>query len=70
MALLILELGVIFHLVIIDFKLGTAFEGLGIGARMSSILFPKTLKLALLVFVRWLWLNNSDRHCCWSWFAY
>ncbi|GAB7362304.1 hypothetical protein MBLNU230_g2322t1 [Neophaeotheca triangularis] len=56
---LILEFGVIFHSVIIGLTLGTAgdefnvlypvivfhqaFEGLGIGARMSSIPFPKRL---------------------------
>ncbi|CZR69591.1 related to ZRT1 Zinc transporter I [Phialocephala subalpina] len=56
-AFLILEFGVIFHSVIIGLKLGTAgsefstlypvivfhqaFEGLGIGARMSAIPFPK-----------------------------
>jgi zinc transporter 1/2/3 len=56
-AFLILEFGVIFHSVIIGLNLGTAgsefttlypvivfhqsFEGLGIGARMSSIPFPK-----------------------------
>ncbi|CZR65325.1 probable ZRT1 Zinc transporter I [Phialocephala subalpina] len=58
-AFLILEFGVIFHSVIIGLKLGTAgsefstlypvivfhqaFEGLGIGARMSAIPFPKRL---------------------------
>ena len=58
-AFLILEFGVIFHSVIIGLNLGTAgsefstlypvlvfhqsFEGLGIGARMSAILFPKRL---------------------------
>jgi solute carrier family 39 (zinc transporter), member 1/2/3 len=56
-AFLILEFGVIFHSVIIGLNLGTAgsefstlyavlvfhqsFEGLGIGARMSAIPFPK-----------------------------
>lgn len=58
-AFLILEFGVIFHSVIIGLNLGTAgdefstlypvlvfhqsFEGLGIGARMSAIPFPKRL---------------------------
>jgi zinc transporter 1/2/3 len=58
-AFLILEFGVIFHSVIIGLNLGTAgkefstlyvvlvfhqsFEGLGIGARMSAIPFPKKL---------------------------
>jgi zinc transporter 1/2/3 len=58
-AFLILEFGVIFHSVIIGLNLGTAgdefstlypvlvfhqsFEGLGIGARMSAIEFPKRL---------------------------
>jgi solute carrier family 39 (zinc transporter), member 1/2/3 len=62
-AFLILEFGVIFHSVIIGLNLGTAgsefatlypvlvfhqsFEGLGIGARMSAIPFPK----------RWAWLQ-------------
>ncbi|KAN0117751.1 ZIP zinc/iron transport family [Hyaloscypha variabilis] len=61
-AFLILEFGVIFHSVIIGLNLGSAgsefttlypvlvfhqsFEGLGIGARMSAIPFPK----------RWSWL--------------
>jgi zinc transporter 1/2/3 len=61
-AFLILEFGVIFHSVIIGLNLGTAgpefstlypvivfhqsFEGLGIGARLSAIPFPK----------RWQWL--------------
>jgi solute carrier family 39 (zinc transporter), member 1/2/3 len=61
-AFLILEFGVIFHSVIIGLNLGTAgdefstlypvivfhqsFEGLGIGARLSAIPFPK----------RWRWL--------------
>lgn len=59
-AFLILEFGVLFHSVIIGLTLGTAgpefatlypvivfhqsFEGLGIGARLSSIPFPKKLK--------------------------
>lgn len=59
-AFLILEFGVIFHSVIIGLTLGTAgdeftalypvivfhqsFEGLGIGARMSAIPFPKRIK--------------------------
>lgn len=59
-AFLILEFGVIFHSVIIGLNLGTAgrefstlypvlvfhqsFEGLGIGARMSAIPFPKRLR--------------------------
>ena len=59
-AFLILEFGVIFHSVIIGLALGTAgvefktlypvivfhqaFEGLGIGARMSAIPFPARLK--------------------------
>jgi len=59
-AFLILEFGVIFHSVIIGLTLGTAgkefsvlypvivfhqsFEGLGIGARLSSIPFPRRLK--------------------------
>lgn len=59
-AFLILEFGVIFHSVIIGLNLGTAgdefttlypvivfhqsFEGLGIGARMSAIPFPRRLK--------------------------
>lgn len=59
-AFLILEFGVIFHSVIIGLNLGTAgsefntlypvlvfhqsFEGLGLGARMSSIPFPKRLQ--------------------------
>lgn len=59
-AFLILEFGVIFHSVIIGLNLGTAgsefntlypvlvfhqsFEGLGIGARMSAIPFPKRLE--------------------------
>ncbi len=58
-AFLILEFGVIFHSVIIGLNLGTtgpefstlypvlvfhqSFEGLGIGARMSAIPFPKRL---------------------------
>lgn len=58
-AFLILEFGVLFHSVIIGLTLGTAgdefstlypvivfhqsFEGLGIGARLSSIPFPKKL---------------------------
>lgn len=58
-AFLILEFGVIFHSVIIGLTLGSAgpefavlypvivfhqsFEGLGIGARMSAIPFPKRL---------------------------
>ncbi|RDW92287.1 hypothetical protein BP5796_01681 [Coleophoma crateriformis] len=58
-AFLILEFGIIFHSVIIGLNLGTAgsefatlypvlvfhqsFEGLGIGARMSAIPFPKRL---------------------------
>jgi zinc transporter 1/2/3 len=62
-AFLILEFGVIFHSVIIGLNLGTAgsefttlypvivfhqaFEGLGIGARMSAIPFPS----------RWAWLQ-------------
>jgi zinc transporter 1/2/3 len=62
-AFIILEFGVIFHSVVIGLNLGTAgkefaalypvlvfhqsFEGLGIGARMSSIPFPK----------RWEWLQ-------------
>jgi len=62
-AFLILEFGVIFHSVIIGLNLGTAgseftvlypvlvfhqsFEGLGIGARMSAIPFPK----------KWSWLQ-------------
>lgn len=61
-AFLILEFGVIFHSVIIGLNLGTAgdefstlypvlvfhqsFEGLGIGARMSAIAFPR----------KWRWL--------------
>lgn len=60
-AFLILEFGVIFHSVIIGLNLGTAgqefatlypvlvfhqsFEGLGIGARMSAIPFPRRLRL-------------------------
>ncbi|KAI9724668.1 MAG: high-affinity Zn(2+) transporter zrt1 [Chrysothrix sp. TS-e1954] len=59
-AFLILEFGVIFHSVIIGLALGTAgdefstlypvivfhqsFEGLGIGARMSAIPFPRRIK--------------------------
>jgi solute carrier family 39 (zinc transporter), member 1/2/3 len=58
-AFLILEFGVIFHSVVIGLNLGVvgeefgtlypvlvfhqSFEGLGIGARLSSILFPKRL---------------------------
>lgn len=59
-AFLILEFGVLFHSVIVGLTLGTAggefptlypvivfhqsFEGLGIGARLSAIPFPKKLK--------------------------
>jgi len=59
-AFMILEFGVLFHSVIIGLALGTAgaefntlfpviifhqaFEGLGIGARLSAIPFPKRLK--------------------------
>ncbi|KAK3704898.1 hypothetical protein LTR37_013589 [Vermiconidia calcicola] len=59
-AFLVLEFGVLFHSVIIGLALGTAgaefatlypvlvfhqsFEGLGIGARLSAIPFPKRLK--------------------------